>query len=351
MSVPVQVQLEQGAKVLVRLPNWIGDVILCTPALAALRKAWPDLRLTALVKPSVRVAVEGLEGVTEVRTLAGTSFRETVRAARELRGHGFRAAILFPKGFREALLAKLAGIPVRMGLDTDHRAVLLTHPVDFTKQDWHRHHAHQFAKVLSPLGVSLVDEGLQFPVTAADREEAERVLGNAGLADVPFAAFHVTSSKAPRAWHAERFGHVAQKLFEKAGLRPVLLGVPSDKPVHEAFQAACPGAVDLAGLTSLKGMAAVIERARIFVGNDSGPMHVAAAVSAKVVALFGPGAPHKTAPYLLPDRCRVVYAALPCSPCRQAFWEECKPSPASKPPCLEGVHPDAVLHACLDLLG
>ena len=345
------VQLEKGARVLVRLPNWIGDVILCTPALAALRKARPDLRITALVKPSVRVAVEGLEGVNEVRTLSGTSFGETLSAARELRGQGFRTAIIFPKGFREALLAKLAGISVRMGLDTDHRAFLLTHPVAFAMEDWHRHHADQFAKVLSPLGVSLSGEGLAFPLANADREEAVRVLADAGLTGVPFAAFHVTASKAARAWHPERFGQVAQDLFEKTGLKPVLLGLPSDKPVHGAFQAACPGAVDLAGLTSLKGMAAVIEKAELFVGNDSGPMHVAAAVGAKVVALFGPGAPHKTAPYLLPDRCRVVYAALPCSPCRQSFWEECKPSPTGKPPCLEGIHPDAVLAACLDLLG
>jgi ADP-heptose:LPS heptosyltransferase len=108
--------------------------------------------------------------------------------------------------------------------------------------------------------------------------------------------------------------------------------------------------VDLAGKTTLKGMAAVLERATLFVGNDSGPMHVAAAVGTKVVAVFGPGAPYKTAPYLAPDRVRVVYASLPCSPCRQAFWRDCSPGPSGKPPCLEGVPPGAVLSACVEMV-
>jgi ADP-heptose:LPS heptosyltransferase len=79
-------------------------------------------------------------------------------------------------------------------------------------------------------------------------------------------------------------------------------------------------------------------------------MHVAAAVGAPVVAVFGPGAPHKTRPYLPANRLRVVYADLPCSPCRQSFWKDCDPSPEGKPPCLEAVSPDAVFRVCMDLL-
>jgi ADP-heptose:LPS heptosyltransferase len=80
-------------------------------------------------------------------------------------------------------------------------------------------------------------------------------------------------------------------------------------------------------------------------------MHVAAAVGTRVAAVFGPGAPHKTAPFLPAGRFRVVYAGLPCSPCRQAFWRDCSPSFSGKPPCLEGVIEDALLHACLELVG
>lgn len=344
-------KLPPGGRVLVRLPNWLGDVVLCTPALKALREARPDLRVTALVKPQARVAVEGLPGIAEVLELPGTTAGATWRMARRLRALGFDAALVFPKGFREALLVRLAHIPLRAGLDTDHRSILLTHPVPFTGEDWHLHHARQFAKVLSPFGVQLADEGPEFPVSGDDRAEASRVLKEAGVGGGRFAAFHISASKPPRAWHAERFGQVGRALQREAGLVPVLLGAPADALVHVAFREACRGAVDLAGKTTLRGMAAVLERASLFVGNDSGPMHVAAAVGVPVVAVFGPGAPHKTAPYTPGGRCRVVYAALPCSPCRQAFWQECRPSAAGKPPCLEAVHPDAVLAACLDLVG
>jgi lipopolysaccharide heptosyltransferase II len=343
------VEVPHGARVLIRMPNWIGDAILCTPALAALRAARPDLELDVLVKRRARAAVDGLPLVDGVATLEGTSVRETLARGRSLKKEGYSAAVVFPKGFREALLVRLAQIPARMGLDTDHRAFLLTHPVPFTESDWHCHHAVQFAKVLEPMGVELADEGLSFPLSDEDRAEADTVVRAESLAG-PFAAFHVSASKLPRAWHAGRFGEAARRLCEKTGLRIVLFGTASEARVHDAFKAACPQALDLAGRTSLGGMAALLERCRLFVGNDSGPMHVAAAVGAPVVAVFGPGAPHKTRPYLPANRLRVVYADLPCSPCRQSFWKDCDPSPEGKPPCLEAVSPDAVFRVCMDLL-
>ena len=341
--------LPERARVLVRLPNWIGDVILCTPALAALRRARPDLRLEALVKPKVRAAVEGLPALDAVRFLAGEGLGATLGQARQLKREGFAAALIFPKGFREALLAFAARIPVRIGLATDRRSLLLTHPVPFGLEEWNRHHALQFAAVLSPLGISLQGEGLAFPIGERERAEAGRILVEAGLAGGPLALFHVSASKAPRAWHAERFGEVARELWERTGCRVALVGTEADRPLHARVRSVCPSAVDLAGATSLPVLAALMERARLLVCNDSGPMHLGAAVGTKVAAIFGPGAPHKTAPYLPPERLRVVTAALPCSPCRQAFWRECSPSPAGKPPCLEGVHAGAVLEACLEL--
>ncbi len=341
--------LPEGARVLVRLPNWIGDVILCTPALAALRRARPDLRLEALVKPKARAAVEGLPALDAVRFLAGAGLGDTLGQARELRGEGFAAALIFPKGAREALLAFAARIPVRIGLATDRRSLLLTHPVPFGEEEWNRHHALQFASILSPLGISLRGEGLAFPIGERERAEAGRILAEAGLAESPLALFHVSASKDPRAWHAERFGLVAREHSERTGCRVALVGTEAERPLHARVRSACPSAVDLAGATSLSVLAAVMERARLLVCNDSGPMHLGAAAGTKVVAIFGPGAPHKTAPFVPPERLRVVYAALPCSPCRQAFWKECSPSPAGKPPCLEGVHTGAVLKACLEL--
>ena len=343
------VELPRGGRVLLRLPNWLGDVVLCSPGVAALRKARPDLALTALVKPSARAAAEGLEGLGAVLTLSGDSPGEVLSDARRLREGRFDAAVIFPKGLREALLAWRAGIPVRTGLATDHRSALLTHPVAFDREAWHLHHARQFASVLGPLGVVPGSYAPAFAVSADGEEEADAVLAKHGVGGA-FAVFHVAASKAPRAWHGERFGRVAAGLREEAGLLPVLVGTSAERSQHAALLAACPGAVDLAGETTLMGMAGVLRRARLFVGNDSGPMHVAAAVGTPVAAVFGPGAAHKTAPQVPGSRIRVVSADLPCSPCRQAFWKECRPGASGKPPCLEGVSAGAVLAASLDLL-
>ncbi len=348
MTTP-RVLLPEKAKLLVRLPNWLGDVILCTPALAALKKARPSCELTALVKPGLQDAVRTLPGVARVATVDGTTLKATRRQASALERERFDAALIFPKGFREALLARLAAIPVRAGLDTDHRAFLLTHPVSFTEEDWHLHHARQFAKVLSPFGVEACEEPLSFPLSPEDVAEAERLVLDAGLGGKRFAVFHVGASKPPRAWHAERFGAVGKALLESSGLAPVLIGGPGDAGAHARFRVECPNAVDLAGKTTLRSMAAVIARASLFIGNDSGPMHVAAAVGVPVVAIFGPGAPHKTEPYVPKERFRVIHAALPCSPCRQSFWKDCRPSVAGKPPCLEAVHTEAVISACAAL--
>lgn len=344
-----EVQLRQGARLLVRLPNWVGDVLFCTPSLAALRRARPDLRVTALVRPSVLPAVEGLPLVDEVLTLAGTSTGRTLAEARRLRGLRFDAALVFPKGFREALLVRLAGIPERVGMATDRRGALLTRPVPFTREDWRLHHVIQFARVLGPLGVALEGEGMAFPIGPEDREAAAALLRESGVSG-PYAVFHAGASKPPRAWHPDRFAQVARGLSGRVGLRVVLVGAAAESALCEEVRSGAPEAVNLAGRTSLKSMAALLEGASLFLGSDSGPMHLAAAAGAPVVAVFGPGAPGKTAPYVPAGRFRVVYTAHPCSPCRQAFWKECRPSPSGKPPCLEGIHPSSVLTACLELL-
>ena len=345
-----RIELPRGAKILLRLPNWLGDVVLASPALLALQKARPDLRLTALVKPAALPAVEGFPGISEVLVLRGTGPGALWGEMLRLRSGGFDAAVLFPKGFREALLAALAGIPLRLGLATDLRSFLLTHAVPFGPEEWGQHHALQFAKVLEPLGVDLSGEAPHFPVGDEARAEADRAMERHGLSAGRFAVFHIAASKAPRAWHAGRFAAVARGVAERAGLVPALAGTRSDADTHAPFLSACPGAVDLSGELSLKGFAALAGRSSLFVGNDSGPMHIAAAVGARVVAVFGPGSPPKTAPRNLAGEVRVIYSALPCSPCRQSFFKDCDPSPEGKPPCIEAVAVDTVLEACLDLL-
>lgn len=341
--------LPANGRILVRLPNFLGDVLFCTPALAALRRGRPDLSLTALVKPKVKGVVEAMPFFSEVRVLRGTGPPETVAEAAALRREAFDGTLVFPKGFREALLPALARIPVRVGLATDRRAPLLTHPVPFGRAEWHLHHVEQFALVLGPLGLRLQGEGLFFPVSGEDRRGAERLLADHGVAR-PYVVLHPGASKTARAWKEEGFVAVAKALGGRGGTAVVLTGTEEEGELCRRIAAAVPGAKDLSGRTPVGVLAALLEGAALLLGNDSGPMHLAAAVGTPVVAVFGPGSPGKTRPWLPPEKHRCLWAALPCSPCRQAFWRECRPSPAGKPPCLEGIHPDAVLGACMELI-
>ena len=105
------------------------------------------------------------------------------------------------------------------------------------------------------------------------------------------------------------------------------------------------------GQGGIARMAALVARCDLFLGNDSGPMHIAAAVGTPTVSIFGPGVPWKTAPYVPADRRREVTRHFPCAPCKQDFFRECDPAPSGKPWCLESIPAAEVLGAAVDLLG
>lgn len=343
-------KIPANAKVLVRLPNWIGDVVLCEPLLSVLAEKRPDLRLTALVKPS-SAGITGLLSCFErVMVLNETGLSGTLREAARLKREAFDALLILPKGFREALLGRLSGIPVRVGFDTDRRSVLLSVPVAFTREDWYLHHSRQYGKLLEPFDLRLDDRKPELSISEEVRAKA-RALLSAGGVDGDFAVFHVAASKFPRAWHSRRFGEVAHRLVSEKKISCVLIGMRGEAVQHSDFLECLPSTVDLTGKTDIETMAGILAESSLFVGNDSGPMHMAAAAGTLVVAVFGPGAPGKTTPCLSNRSCRVIYADFPCSPCSQRFWRDCSPSVEGKPECLEAVSEEAVLTACIDLLG
>jgi len=279
----------------------------------------------------------------------------TLRLAWALRKRRFDLAVLFPKSFEAALLARLAGIPRRAGWRTDGRGLLITHGRKMRRDDLARHHVWQFFKPARFAGAMPPPPGelrVEFPLTAADGEEARRLLASAGLDECPFLiAVHPAASKPPRAWHPRRFAEAARRVAAPRGGAVLLLGGPDDAAVAAELRAelGCRH-VDLTGRTSVRTMTALLARAGLFLGNDSGPMHLAAAAGTPVVALFGPGSPERTGPISEPWRCRVITRRYPCSPCRQDFFEECWPARSGKPFCLEEITVDEVVRACEELL-
>ena len=328
-----------------RANNWIGDVVMISPAMKALRETYPSARIDVLVRSHVRDCftdhpwVDGV--VLHDPQGAHRGLRGLFRLAGELRRNQYDLAVLFVKAFGSALLARLAGIPRRIGYDTDRRGFLLTDPIHETAADRGIHHVDYFLKVAAAAGcdVSRIPRRVYFPVDAASDVFADGFLGAARTDRFSFlAAFAVGASKGPRAWHAERFAALAAGLASRHGAGVLVVGGPADRAdARLILTAAGDAAVDATGRTTIRQMAALIKRCRVFVGNDSGPMHLASALDVPVLALFGPGSPAKTAPFMPPDRFIAMTNDFQCSPCRQDFFKECTPAPSGKPMCLETI--------------
>ena len=350
---------ESIRRILVRANNWIGDVVMISPALKSLREAYPWARIEAVSLPGLAGCFAGhpwVDGVVvydpKGRDRGPLGF---LKMASELRRNRYDLAVLFQKAFGAALMARLAGVPRRVGFDTDRRKLLLTHAIPETDRLRRIHHVEYFLEVARAAGCAVdgLPRRVYFTLDQADRDFASHLLLRAGAARFALlAAFAPAASKAPRAWHAERFAALAGELVQRRNAGIVVVGGPADREAaRPILEAAGVAGIDAVGSSTVRQMAALIERCGLFVGNDSGPMHVAAALDVPVLALFGPGTPSKTAPYMRAERYIALTNNVACSPCRQDFFRECEPSAANKPMCLETISIRQASAALDQLLG
>jgi lipopolysaccharide heptosyltransferase II len=343
-------------RILIRANNWIGDVVMIAPAVRAIRDRFTGARLAIVAKDWVLEALAGNPYYDELIAYdpagrhAGLAGR--VRLAKTIRAGGeVDLAILFQKAFDAAVIALLAGARVRVGYATDARGALLTHALPPPPAGMHN--AEAFLGLARALGCRVPSAGPGFHVGDEERGRARAMLDAAGLIGAgPLVALHVGASKAPRAWHADRFGELARRLRRRLDARLAILVGPGEEALAGEVARGLPGgSFVVSGPTGgLRRTAAILEGCALFVGSDSGPMHIAAALGVPTIGIFGPGLPRNTAPVGRPDRVVSVSRDYPCAPCRQAFFTECPPAPSGKPFCLEEIDVDEVERAALALL-
>ena len=307
-------------KVLIRGTNWIGDVVMTLPAVAAVRKTWPGARISVLAKPWVAEIYRLCADVDDVIVFqepgrhAGIGGK--LRLAGELRGVGFDCAILLQNAIEAAIIAGLAGIPLRAGYNSDGRGVLLTHAVRRTKAIRRVHQIDYYIEMVQALGCT--------PATRDVRLRPGRDYD--GLAGTLFARFGIAENRprigiAPGAaygpakkWFPDRFAAVADCLSGESGAQTILFGSAGDRESTAAVQgSARHPLIDIAGMTNLKEAIALIARCSLFISNDSGLMHVAGALGVPTVAIFGSTNPVTTSP--AGERSVVIHHDLDCSPC------------------------------------
>ena len=270
----------------------IGDVVLSTPVLAALRQQFPHAFIAMMVRPECRELVERHPALNEVLVYekggVHRSWRGTLRFARGLRRYAFDAALILHPSNRSHWIPWLARIPVRIGYDRKC-AWLLTHRVPHRKQEGERHEAVYSLQLLELFGIPVATPRASIPVHEAARRRMEELLTEASVqsSDV-LVALHPSASCISKRWMPERFAAVADRLIDVHRVRICLVAGPEDvSSALGVLQAMRHPVVNLAGRLSLGELAAVLRRSRLLISNDSGPVHIAAAVGTPVVDIFG----------------------------------------------------------------
>jgi heptosyltransferase-2 len=294
-------------RILIRAPNWLGDAVLSLGAVRDVRRNFPTARIEVLARPWVAELYRAVGEIDDVRTSAG--FRSDVGA---LRGR-FDLAVLLPNSFGSALLVYLAGIPERWGFATDGRGPLLTRRARVSRALRGRSEVYYYRAMLA--GVGLVtsetpETSLVCPPAWAAQGASKLGADGAWLGLNPGAFFG-----SAKRWLPERYAYVGDLLARRAGLNVAILGGAAERPLAEAIasQMSAPSRV-LSGETTLPELVGTLSRLRLLITNDSGPMHVAAALGTPTLAIFGPTDSRETAPR--GPRQRLLREEVHCSPCK-----------------------------------
>jgi len=314
---------DQSRRLLVRAPNWVGDVVHSLPAIVALRARFPLAELTVLTRGEAGTVLRHHPAVDRIVSYhAGRGWgqlRQLRATAGRLREEAYDLGVVLTNSFESALLFWWAGIPRRYGFDTDGRRWLLTDPQPCTAETRRLHQADYYLALLAGLGVTAPRGWQRLEPTAVEREAATRRLAEAGwrpdrplIALCPGAGFG-----SAKRWPLDRFGALAARLARERGTTLVILGGTAERPMGETLAARVrEGSINLTGETSLRDALAIVSLSTVVVSNDSGLLHLAAASGTSVVALFGPTDPDRTGPTVVTaSSVTIVRRPVSCSPC------------------------------------
>ena len=349
MLAPVEPRAETPQRILIRAPNWVGDVVMATSSFADVRRAFPAAHVAILAKPGRQKILEGSPDFDRfIPDEGGNSPSAIWRLSRELRAGRFDLALILPNSFRTALVCRLAGIPRRYGYRRNLRSLLLTDGVDYEREGGRRKPVPMpvfYAKLCEKAGIPRGDLRPRLFVPEACEERARALRRDLGIAEGerliginPGASFG-----ASKLWPPERFSAAADALTQRHGLRTILFVGPGEESIAEAIRARMQTTpiYNPARLVPLDLLKPFIRDLELLVTTDTGPRHYAVAFGVPVVVVMGPTHPDYTAVNL--ERTRVVRHDVPCGPCHL------KVCPIDHR-CMVGIQSDEVVEAAEGLL-
>jgi heptosyltransferase-2 len=318
-------------QIVVVAPNWLGDAVMALPAIADVRRHFGDAELTIAARPPVAPLFTMVPGIDRTITLPGSggmrAMFDWTDSAEALSTGSFDVAVLLPNSFASALNVRKAGIGQRWGFATDWRGRLLTKPVPKPSGALHMHAYYQ--ALTTALGMAA---GPPFAAVWPNTERAKDLLLEIGLdPDEPFIVFAPGAAYGKaKQWLPERFAELASLIINDRGWSVLMVGSPADRSACRDIAARLGSTgsrinrlVDLSGKTDLPSLAGVLARARAVVSNDSGAMHLAGAVGAKVIALFGATNDQRTSPLRASETAPAPVVVTHNVFCRPCMLREC----------------------------
>jgi heptosyltransferase-2 len=366
-------------KILVRATNWIGDAVMSLPAITAIRGSFPDAKITVLARPwvaDIYARQTAIDRVIPYRAARGArDLSAKWELAKQLRNEAFDCAILLQNAFEAALLARLAGIPRRIGYDRDGRGWLLTDPIAVPKPgEIPRHQSFYYLELLRRAGIlDVLPKQTEPRPSGSGLPEAQNrgAQGNRDLVVQPIrldgidqamargvAQFAELGARLPvigvspgaayggaKRWMADGFAEAASRVALRESASVALFGSETERPlcdaIAESIRLRGVEVITLAGRTTLREFIDLAAACRLFLTNDSGAMHIASALGVPTVAVFGATDDIATGP--TGPLARVVRQDVDCSPC---LLRECPIDHR----CMTRVTPDRVAAVAMDLL-
>jgi heptosyltransferase-2 len=310
-------------KILVRATNWLGDAVMSLPAVRALRTRFPNAQISVLARPSVAPLYEGERSIDRVILLSGLpgarDWATKWQLGSRLRREGFDLAVLLPNSFESAAIARLSGARRRVGYARDGRSALLTDAIAVPLPgEISPHQCYYYLELLRRAG--LTEKG-PMPVVAEillDGLDAARARGAALFAarGVTTQVIGVSPGAAyggAKRWLPDRFASAARELAAREGASIAIFGAPAEKDLCGGVASAC-GGHNFAGSTTLREFIDMSAACRLCLANDSGAMHIAAAVGVPCITVFGPTDETATGP--VGASAVLVREPVDCAPCK-----------------------------------
>jgi lipopolysaccharide heptosyltransferase II len=330
-------------KILIRGPNWVGDSVLAIPAMKAVRARFPEAEITLLVRPWVAGVFKEAPFIDRLWSEPRPAgIADWMRITRKIRKGRFDMALLFPNSFESAAMIFFGRVPQRIGYATDGRRLLLTNSLK--PASGKRHQVYYYLDLAAAVSAAVDQPSISIEACPEEKMQAARLLAAEGIPSNrhylvlnPGAAYG-----SAKRWGEDRFADAADTLATEMDLDVAIVGSEKERSIAESIQKLMRHRVAmLTGRTSLETLIGVISGASLVLTNDSGPMHVAAALGIPTVAVFGSTDHNVTSPW--GARTRVVREPVECSPC---MLREC---PIDHP-CMTRISADAVCRAAREVL-